>query len=154
MFRSLLNRSNRPVLTAIRHFCTVKDATKLKIAVCGAAGKIGQIVSLFLKQSAYPMELALHDISPNLSNITRQLNCISTRNTVEGFLGPMRMRAALKVDLLVSSENFSDKKDLIIDLALIQGCRYSYCTCTSKALFQDFQQWFIWAKFSDYSNNR
>lgn len=134
MFRSLLNRSNRPVLTAIRQFCTVKDATKLKIAVCGAAGKIGQIVSLFLKQSAYPMELAMHDISPNLSNITRQLNCISTRNTVEGFLGPMRMRAALKVDLS------SDKKDLLIDLALIQGCRYSYCTCTSKALFQDFQQ--------------
>ncbi|CAD7086033.1 unnamed protein product [Hermetia illucens] len=57
------------------------------------------------------MELALHDISPNLSNITRQLNCISTRNTVEGFLGPMRMRAALKdadiVIVLVRARHYS-----------------------------------------------
>jgi malate/lactate dehydrogenase len=64
------------------------------VVVCGAAGGIGQPLSLLLKQSDLITDLALYDVV-NAPGVAADLSHINTKSTVTGH-GKEDMDAALK----------------------------------------------------------
>jgi len=66
-----------------------------KVAVLGAAGGIGQPMSLLLKQSPLVSHLALYDIV-NTPGVAADLSHISTRAKVTSHQGPDDLKAALE----------------------------------------------------------
>jgi len=71
-----------------------------KVAVVGAAGGIGQSLSLLLKCSPHVGELALSDIV-NTPGVAADLGHINTEGSVTGYNGPDAMADALKDAKLV-----------------------------------------------------
>ncbi|KAF9574251.1 malate DEHYDROGENASE, NAD-dependent, partial [Lunasporangiospora selenospora] len=66
----------------------------VKVTICGAAGGIGQPLSLLLKQSDLIEHLALYDVV-NAPGVAADLSHINTRSVVTGH-GKGEMDAALK----------------------------------------------------------
>ncbi|KJE97158.1 malate dehydrogenase [Capsaspora owczarzaki ATCC 30864] len=66
-----------------------------KVAVLGAAGGIGQPLSLLLKESTLVSDLALYDIA-NTPGVAADLSHINTKSTVKGYTGADQLGAALK----------------------------------------------------------
>ena len=66
-----------------------------KVAVLGAAGGIGQPLSLLLKLSPLIGELSLYDVA-NTPGVACDLSHISTAVQVKGYLGPQQLDAALQ----------------------------------------------------------
>ncbi|KAF9139437.1 hypothetical protein BGX30_007973 [Mortierella sp. GBA39] len=56
----------------------------VKVVICGAAGGIGQPLSLLLKQSEHITHLALYDVV-NAPGVAADLSHINTRSTVTGY---------------------------------------------------------------------
>ncbi len=71
-----------------------------KVAVLGAAGGIGQPLSLLLKMDAAIGELALYDVA-NTPGVACDLSHLSSPATVKGYLGPEQLPAALQGAQLV-----------------------------------------------------
>ena len=69
---------------------------KFKVAICGAAGGIGQSLSLMLKQSPLIQELALYDIT-NTRGVSMDISHVNTKCKVAGYIGPNEFVHALKV---------------------------------------------------------
>lgn len=67
----------------------------VKVTVCGAAGGIGQPLSLLLKQSNLISHLALYDIV-NAHGVAVDLSHIDTSSKVTGHVGPEQLEEALK----------------------------------------------------------
>ncbi|PNH08423.1 Malate dehydrogenase, mitochondrial [Tetrabaena socialis] len=67
---------------------------KFKVAVLGAAGGIGQPLSLLLKLSPYISELSLYDVA-NTPGVAADVSHMSTAARVRGYLGPEQLGAAL-----------------------------------------------------------
>ncbi|KAI8879550.1 malate dehydrogenase, NAD-dependent [Backusella circina FSU 941] len=73
----------------------------VKVTVCGAAGGIGQPLSLLLKQSNLITHLALYDIV-NAHGVAADLSHIDTVSTVTGHVGPTQLEEAIKdADIVV-----------------------------------------------------
>merc|ERR1712072_517299 len=68
---------------------------KYNVAVLGAAGGIGQTLSLLMKQSKYIKSLRLYDISPMVTGVGVDLSHISTIAEVKGFCGNDQIEEAL-----------------------------------------------------------
>ncbi|GAX82711.1 hypothetical protein CEUSTIGMA_g10137.t1 [Chlamydomonas eustigma] len=66
-----------------------------KVAVLGAAGGIGQPLSLLLKLSPLIGELSLYDVA-NTPGVACDLSHISTGVRVKGYLGPQQLEVALQ----------------------------------------------------------
>ena len=66
-----------------------------KVAVLGAAGGIGQPLSLLLKLSPLIGELSLYDVA-NTPGVACDLSHISTGVRVKGYLGPKQLDEALR----------------------------------------------------------
>ncbi|XP_063980241.1 malate dehydrogenase, mitochondrial [Diachasmimorpha longicaudata] len=66
-----------------------------KVAVMGAAGGIGQPLSLLLKQSPLVTELSLYDIV-NTPGVAADLSHIDTHSKVTGFTGPEQLKDSLR----------------------------------------------------------
>ena len=66
-----------------------------KVAVLGAAGGIGQPLSLLLKLCPLIGELSLYDVA-NTPGVACDLSHISTGVRVRGFLGPQQLDEALR----------------------------------------------------------
>lgn len=66
-----------------------------KVAVLGAAGGIGQPLSLLLKQSTMISELSLYDIA-HTPGVAADLSHIDSPSIVKGFMGPDQLADALK----------------------------------------------------------
>ena len=66
----------------------------LKVAVLGAAGGIGQPLSLLLKLSQRISHLALYDVA-GTPGVACDLSHISSAAHVKGYLGPQQLEAAL-----------------------------------------------------------
>eukprot|EP00640_Fibrocapsa_japonica_P003227 CAMPEP_0113943318 /NCGR_PEP_ID=MMETSP1339-20121228/23179_1 /TAXON_ID=94617 /ORGANISM="Fibrocapsa japonica" /LENGTH=328 /DNA_ID=CAMNT_0000948159 /DNA_START=82 /DNA_END=1068 /DNA_ORIENTATION=+ /assembly_acc=CAM_ASM_000762 len=62
-------------------------AAATKVAVVGAAGGIGQPLSLLLKQNPKITELSLYDVAPVTPGVAADLSHISTEAKVKGFTG-------------------------------------------------------------------
>ena len=69
-----------------RHFSKT-SATNAKVAVIGAAGGIGQPLSLLMKQSPYVDDLALFDVV-NTPGVAADISHCSTNASVSGYTGP------------------------------------------------------------------
>lgn len=65
-----------------------------KVAVMGAAGGIGQPLSLLLKQSPLIGELSLYDVA-NTAGVAADLSHISTAVKVRAYTGPGQLGEAL-----------------------------------------------------------
>lgn len=64
------------------------------MAVLGAAGGIGQPLSLLLKNSPLIGELSLYDVA-NTAGVACDLSHISTAAKVKGYTGPAQLQEAL-----------------------------------------------------------
>jgi len=71
-------------------------ALQNKVAVVGAAGGIGQPLSLLLKQNPLVKELSLFDLAPITPGVAADLSHIDTPAKVTGFTGNDNLEAALK----------------------------------------------------------
>ncbi|KAI8969652.1 malate dehydrogenase, NAD-dependent [Pilobolus umbonatus] len=67
----------------------------VKVTVCGAAGGIGQPLSLLLKQSNLITHLSLYDIV-NTPGVTADLSHINTQSKVTGHIGSAQLEEAIK----------------------------------------------------------
>ncbi|KAJ8663814.1 malate dehydrogenase, NAD-dependent [Lichtheimia ornata] len=67
----------------------------VKVCVCGAAGGIGQPLSLLLKQSERITHLSLYDIV-NTPGVAADLSHINTKSTVTGHVGPEQLKDAIQ----------------------------------------------------------
>jgi len=79
---------------ASKNFSTTPTAN-FKVGVMGAAGGIGQPLSLLLKHSQIIDELSLYDIV-NTPGVAADLSHIETRCRVKGYIGPDQLRDCLK----------------------------------------------------------
>lgn len=71
------------------------------MAVLGAAGGIGQPLSMLLKASPRVGELALYDVA-NTPGVAADLSHISTHSAVKGYMGPEQLGTALQgCDLVI-----------------------------------------------------
>ncbi|GBG72217.1 hypothetical protein CBR_g11149 [Chara braunii] len=76
-------------------------ASTYKVSVLGAAGGIGQPLSLLLKMSPLISDLRLHDIA-NVKGVTADLSHCNTPAQVSGFMGPEELAEAVRdADLVV-----------------------------------------------------
>ncbi|KAI7855818.1 malate dehydrogenase, NAD-dependent [Circinella umbellata] len=67
----------------------------VKVTVCGAAGGIGQPLSLLLKQSPLVTHLSLYDIV-NTPGVAADLSHINTKSKVTGHVGADQLEEAIK----------------------------------------------------------
>ncbi|WP_386693802.1 malate dehydrogenase [Lonepinella sp. MS14435] len=82
----------------------------MKIAVLGAAGGIGQPLSLLLKlQLPAGSELALYDVAPMTPGVAKDLSHISTAVKVEGYAGDDIGAALTGADVVVISAGVARK---------------------------------------------
>ncbi|KAI7905427.1 malate dehydrogenase, NAD-dependent [Cokeromyces recurvatus] len=72
----------------------------VKVTVCGAAGGIGQPLSLLLKQSEYITHLSLYDIV-NTPGVAADLSHINTQSKVTGHVGAAQLEEAIKDSAMV-----------------------------------------------------
>lgn len=64
---------------------------KIKVAVLGAGGGIGQPLSLLLKQNPLINHLALYDIAPFTPGVAADLSHLDTPVKVTGHKGPEQL---------------------------------------------------------------
>jgi malate dehydrogenase len=67
---------------------------QFKVAVLGAAGGIGQPLSLLMKKSPYVRELSLYDVV-GTPGVAADLSHIETGASVQGYVGPEQLGDAL-----------------------------------------------------------
>ncbi|KAI9467789.1 MAG: malate dehydrogenase, NAD-dependent [Benjaminiella poitrasii] len=72
----------------------------VKVTVCGAAGGIGQPLSLLLKQSESITHLSLYDIV-NTPGVAADLSHINTQSKVTGHVGAAQLEEAIKDSTVV-----------------------------------------------------
>lgn len=77
------------------------EAKGFKVGVLGAAGGIGQPLSLLLKKNPRVAELTCFDVAPITPGVAVDLSHISTNGTVEGFCGDDLKKAVTGCDVVV-----------------------------------------------------
>lgn len=92
---SLLKVCNKSLLTnSIRAFSATSANNKGNVAVLGAAGGIGQPLSLLLKNSPLVEKLSVYDIA-HTKGVAADLSHIETKCQVKGYVGPEQLHDAL-----------------------------------------------------------
>ncbi|MGP1953382.1 MAG: malate dehydrogenase [Arsenophonus sp. ET-KM2-MAG3] len=85
----------------------------MKLAILGAAGSIGQVLALLLKNHLPSgSELFLHDIAPITPGIAKDLNHISTNIKVVGFSGEDPIASLDNADIVLISAGISRKSGM------------------------------------------
>ncbi|CAL8117718.1 unnamed protein product [Orchesella dallaii] len=77
-------------------YLSTAAVNRSKVAVLGAAGGIGQPLSLLLKHSPLITDLSLFDVSPMTPGVAVDLSHMETRCRVKGFGGPDKLKEALQ----------------------------------------------------------
>lgn len=96
----MFSRVARPAFNITRSLST-SSQNNAKVAVLGAAGGIGQPLSLLLKNSPLVSQLSLYDIA-HTPGVAADLSHIETRAHVTGHIGPDQLGDALKgTDIVV-----------------------------------------------------
>ncbi|EDW83312.1 uncharacterized protein Dwil_GK22386 [Drosophila willistoni] len=81
-------------LQGVRQF-SVSQQNNYKVTVCGAAGGIGQPLSLLLKQNPLVTDLSLYDIV-HTPGVAADLSHIDTKSKTAGFIGADQLADSLK----------------------------------------------------------
>ena len=99
---SLLSRSLRSsgLCRAVRSFHS-SAAAHYRVAVVGAAGGIGQPLSLLLKQNPLVSELMLYDVAPVTPGVGADLSHMDTPAKVKAFAGDDMAGALKDADVIV-----------------------------------------------------
>lgn len=83
-----------------RNYCSSKK--KMKVAILGAAGGIGQPLTLLLKQCRLIKEIACYDIAPCTIGVAKDLAHVNTGPKVCGYMGEDNICSALEcADIVV-----------------------------------------------------
>lgn len=82
--------------TVGRRFFSKTRALNYKVCVVGAAGGIGQPLSLLLKNNPIVTQLNCFDVAPVTPGVAADLSHINSPAVVKGFAGPENMNAALE----------------------------------------------------------
>jgi len=91
---NMFSRLARPAQHIARQFST-SSTNDAKVAVLGAAGGIGQPLSLLLKQSPLVSHLALYDIA-HTPGVAADLSHIETKAKVTGHMGDAQLAECVK----------------------------------------------------------
>jgi len=92
--------AKQPTICILRNQFSTSSKTDTKVAVLGAAGGIGQPLSLLLKQSPFISHLALYDIA-HTPGVAADLSHIETRAKVTGHIGDEQLADCVKDASLV-----------------------------------------------------
>ncbi|XP_051125473.1 malate dehydrogenase, mitochondrial-like [Andrographis paniculata] len=95
MLRSVLNRRARASTFLSRRSFLSDHAPERKVAVLGAAGGIGQPLSLLLKLNPLVSTLSLYDIA-GTPGVAADVSHINTRSEVKGYAGDEQLGHALE----------------------------------------------------------
>ena len=90
----MLSRCRQPAQALARAFSTA-NSNNSKVAVLGAAGGIGQPLSMLLKLNPAITQLHLYDIV-NTPGVAADLSHIKTQAKTVGFVGADQMEASLE----------------------------------------------------------
>lgn len=97
-----LRNSSRKAVAARRAARVMPVVQAKKVAVLGAAGGIGQPLSLLLKMNKCVTELALFDVAPIVKGVAVDISHCNTPVQVSAFVGDAELEGALKgADLVV-----------------------------------------------------
>lgn len=92
---SLLKLANKSILTnSVRAFSATSSVNKGNVAVLGAAGGIGQPLSLLLKNSPLVERLSVYDIA-HAKGVAADLSHIESKCQVKGYAGADELHDAL-----------------------------------------------------------
>lgn len=91
----MLSKANR-FSTLLRSQINHSSSRNFHVAVLGAAGGIGQPLSLLLKQSNLVSNLRLYDVAPVTPGVAVDLSHINTPAQVSGHAGPDQLAQSLK----------------------------------------------------------
>lgn len=91
----MFSRLVRPSVLLTKRTFSTSQLNKANVAVLGAAGGIGQPLSLLLKASPLVTKLALFDIA-HTPGVAADLSHISTRAQTKGYIGPKELGDCLK----------------------------------------------------------
>lgn len=91
-FGDLLSLSSFSLFFTLEY---IYSSIMVKVTVCGAAGGIGQPLSLLLKQSDLITHLSLYDIV-NTPGVAADLSHINTKSKVTGHVGAAQLEEAIK----------------------------------------------------------
>jgi len=97
MFSRLVKQ---PTISILRNQFSTSSKADTKVAVLGAAGGIGQPLSLLLKQSPFISHLALYDIA-HTPGVAADLSHIETKAKVTGHIGDEQLADCVKDAALV-----------------------------------------------------
>eukprot|EP00227_Mantoniella_beaufortii_P013941 CAMPEP_0197586636 /NCGR_PEP_ID=MMETSP1326-20131121/8540_1 /TAXON_ID=1155430 /ORGANISM="Genus nov. species nov., Strain RCC2288" /LENGTH=365 /DNA_ID=CAMNT_0043151281 /DNA_START=141 /DNA_END=1238 /DNA_ORIENTATION=+ len=98
---ALKGGAGRKVVAASSRRVAAVTTSAFKVAVLGAAGGIGQPLSLLLKMNPLIKELSLYDIA-NTPGVAADLSHTNTGSTVKGYAGADQLAAALEgCDLVI-----------------------------------------------------
>ncbi|GJQ79878.1 hypothetical protein Trydic_g18325 [Trypoxylus dichotomus] len=95
MFSRVLRPTSALACQGAKNFSTSKQ-NNTKVTVVGAAGGIGQPLSLLLKQSDLISELSLYDIVKHTPGVAADISHMNFPARVKGFTGPEQLRDSLK----------------------------------------------------------
>ncbi|KAH8387369.1 hypothetical protein KR093_006654, partial [Drosophila rubida] len=111
-----------------------------KVVVVGAAGGIGQPLSLLLKNNKLISELVLHDVV-NVAGVAADLSHVPTNVPVSSFKGPCQIKDAVKdADLVVITAGFArqpgmDREQLFeVNAKVVRGAIQAIARNASSAL--------------------
>lgn len=97
MLRHIAARSNvSGAFVGARRLFRTSVPRQNKVVVVGAAGGIGQPLSLLMKESELVTELNLFDLAPSTPGVAKDLSHIDSIATVAGFSGASELPTALK----------------------------------------------------------
>ncbi|CAE5967339.1 unnamed protein product [Arabidopsis arenosa] len=102
MFRSMIVRSASPVKQGLlRRGLASESVPDRKVVILGAAGGIGQPLSLLMKLNPLVSSLSLYDIA-NTPGVAADVGHINTRSQVSGYMGDDNLGKALEgADLVI-----------------------------------------------------
>jgi malate dehydrogenase len=133
--------SNAAVFTTLNRNFSRTRALNFKVAVVGAAGGIGQPLSLLLKNSQLVTELSCYDLAPVTPGVAADLSHINTPAKVTGYVGNDQMVNALKdCDIVVVPAGVPRKPGMTrddlfnINAGIVQGIAKAVAQACPKAM--------------------
>ncbi|KAK4355376.1 hypothetical protein RND71_024347 [Anisodus tanguticus] len=135
MLKSIVRRSSVPGVSSVsRRGFASGSAPERKVAVLGAAGGIGQPLSLLMKLNPLVSRLALYDIA-GTPGVAADVSHINTRSEVAGFAGEEQLGQALEgADVVIIPAGVPRKPGMTRDdlFNINAGIVKSLCTAIAK----------------------
>ncbi|XP_016456818.2 malate dehydrogenase 2, mitochondrial [Nicotiana tabacum] len=134
MLRSIARKTSTTGAYLTRRGFASESAPDRKVAILGAAGGIGQPLSLLMKLNPLVSQLSLYDIA-GTPGVAADVSHINTRSQVSGFAGDEQLRQALEgADVVIIPAGVPRKPGMTRDdlFNINAGIVKSLCTAIAK----------------------